>query len=65
MKTLIVFIVLIISNASAPQLFSSEKKMTGYHRMTRPSQIQSDVTLIRPSHIFSRGIYKPRIFPTY
>jgi hypothetical protein len=61
-KVLIFFIVSIILS---PPSFSSDKKMEGYHKMQRPSQIESDNGLTRPSHIFSRGIYKPRIFPTY
>ena len=62
MKVLIFFIVSIILS---PPSFSSDKKMAAYHQMQRPSQIESDNSLTRPSHIFSRGIYKPRIFPTY
>ena len=60
-----VLIVLIILSAFVAPSFSSEKKMVSYHQMVRPSQIKSDFTLTRPSHVFSRGIYKPRIFPTY
>ena len=62
MKVLIVFIVAIVLS---PPSFSSDKKMDVHHQMQRPSQIESNNILTRPSHVFSRGIYKPRIFPTY
>jgi hypothetical protein len=64
-KVLIVFTVAIILSGFSASSFSSDKKMAAYHQMQRPSQIESDNSLTRPSHIFSRGIYKPRIFPTY
>ena len=55
-------LIAIILSAS---FFSSDKEMADYHQMKRPSKIESENSLTRPSHIFSRGIYKPRIFPSY